>query len=264
MTVAAAPAVRSSRLFNTERGRSCMLISSKRFRDDDMSSATFGVRYRSDGSRPAPAHGCRHRRIVPNLMTSRPSEVYLSGGPDDVTALLLAVREKRPEALDRLMPLVYDELKRIAHNRLRVERDDHSLDTTALVHETYLKLIDQTRVEWKDRTHFFAVASTLMRRILVDYARRHGRAKRGGDRRRVPLDATRLAVEDEADRLIALDEALERLATLDARLSQVVEYRFFGGLTEKETAEALQVTVRTVERYWVKAKALLYLDLAVS
>lgn len=193
-----------------------------------------------------------------------PREVYLSAAPDDVTALLLAARDGQQEAVDRLMPRVYDELKRIAHNRLRAEREDHSLNTTALVHETYLKLIDQTRVQWRDRAHFFAVASTLMRRILVDYARRHGRAKRGGDRRRVPLDATQLAVEDEVDRLIALDEALERLATLDPRLSRVVECRFFGGLTEKETAEALHVTVRTVERYWAKAKALLYLDLAVS
>lgn len=162
------------------------------------------------------------------------------------------------------MPLVYEELKRIAHNHLRAERHDHTLDTTALVHETYLRLVDQTRVQWQDRAHFFAVASTLMRRILVDYARRHGRAKRGGERRRVPLDATQLSVEDEVERLVALDDALRRLASLDERLCRVVECRFFGGLTEEETAEVLHVTTRTVERYWAKAKALLYMELSLS
>lgn len=162
------------------------------------------------------------------------------------------------------MPLVYDELKRLAHNRLRAEREDHSLNTTALVHETYLKLIDQTRVEWRDRAHFFAVASTLMRRTLVDYARKHGTAKRGGGRRPVPLDATQLSVEEEIDRLVELDDALRRLASVDERLCRVVECRFFGGLTEEETAEVLHVTPRTVERLWAKAKALLYMELAVT
>lgn len=147
----------------------------------------------------------------------------MSTGRDEVTELLLAARGGRREALDRLMPLVYDELKRIAHHRLRSEGAGHSLNTTALVHETYLKLVDQTRVEWRDRAHFFAVASTLMRRILVDYARKHATAKRGGERRRVPLDATQLSVEDDLDRLVALDDALERLASVDERLRQVVE-----------------------------------------
>lgn len=188
----------------------------------------------------------------------------LTTGQDDVTELLLAARDGRREALDRLLPLVYDELKRIAHGRLRAERQDHSLNTTALVHETYLKLVDQTRVQWRDRAHFFAVASTLMRRILVDYARRQGRVKRGGERQRVPLDATQLSVEDAADRLLALDDALAQLAAVDERLCQVVECRFFGGLSERETAEVLQVTPRTVERYWAKAKALLYLELSPS
>ncbi len=166
--------------------------------------------------------------------------------------------------LDRLIPHVYEELKRIAHNRLRAEREDHSLNTTALVHETYMKLVDQTRVEWRDRAHFFAVASTLMRRILVDYARKRGTAKRGGERRRVPLDATQLSVDDEVDRLVALDDALERLARVDERLCRVVEYRFFGGLSEQETAEVLQVTERTVQRYWAKARALLSMELSPS
>jgi RNA polymerase sigma factor (TIGR02999 family) len=118
-------------------------------------------------------------------------------------------------------------------------------------------------VEWRDRAHFFGVASTLMRRVLVDYARKHATAKRGGERARVPLANTQLSVEAEADRLVALDDALTRLAALDQRLCRVVECRFFAGLTGEETAEALGVTTRTVERDWVKAKALLYMDLAV-
>lgn len=165
--------------------------------------------------------------------------------------------------MDRLMPLVYEELRRIARGRLRAERPDHSLTTTALVHETYLKLVDQTRVQWQDRAHFFAIASTMMRRILVDHARRRGSAKRGGERQKVSLEAAPLPVEDEVERILALDEALESLASVDPRLCQVVECRFFGGLTEEETAEVLDVTPRTVQRYWAKAKALLYEELSV-
>jgi RNA polymerase sigma factor (TIGR02999 family) len=188
----------------------------------------------------------------------------LTAGRDEVTGLLLAARKGRREALDRLMPLVYAELKRIAHTRLRAEREDHSLSTTALVHETYVKLVDQTRVQWRDRAHFFGVAATLMRRVLVDHARKHTSAKRGGKRVRVPLDAAALSVEEEIDRLLALDDALRRLAHVDEQLCRVVECRFFAGLTEDETAEALGVTVRTVQRYWAKAKALLYTELAVA
>ncbi len=183
---------------------------------------------------------------------------------DEVTELLLAARDGRREALDRLMPLVYEELKSIARNRLRAERRNDSLNTTALVHETYLKLVDQTRAQWRDRAQFFAIASTLMRRILVDHARKHGSEKRGGERRRVPLDASHLSIDEEADRLVALDDALQRLANVDERLCRVVECRFFAGLSEQETAEVLGVTTRTVERYWAKAKALLYMELSVS
>lgn len=132
------------------------------------------------------------------------------------------------------------------------------------MHEAYLKLVDQTRVEWTDRAHFFSVSAMAMRRILVDHARKHLAQKRGGDRKAVPLDAERLSVEERAETLLALDEALENLAALDDRLSRVVECRFFGGLTEDETARVLDVTPRTVRRYWVKAKGLLSLQLAVS
>ena len=167
--------------------------------------------------------------------------------------------EQRP--MDRLLPLVYDELRRVAHRQLGRERAGHTLSTTALVHEAYLRLVDQTRARWVDRAHFFAVASGVMRRILVDYARRFRAAKRGGDAQHVDLDRAEVSLEQRSELLIDLDEALGRLAALNPRLSQVVEYRFFGGMTEEETAEALGVTDRTVRRDWIKAKAWLSREL---
>lgn len=169
--------------------------------------------------------------------------------------------EEHREALDCLISLVYPELKRIAHNRLRAECVHHTLSTTALVHEAYLKLADQTKIQGQNRAQFFAVASIAMRRILVDHARKQSTAKRGGNCLRVPLDADNLSVEEASDAILALNGALERLARVDERLCHVVECRFFGGLTEEETAAALGVTARTVERDWAKAKALLYEDL---
>lgn len=179
-----------------------------------------------------------------------------------MTALLHEARAGGPETLDRLFPLVYDELRRIAHRRLKTEPTGHTLNTTALVHEVYLKLVDQTRVEWQDRAHFLAVASMAMRRILVDHARKHRALKRGGQRKRVPLDAADLSVEERADTLIELDQALGRLSQIDERVTRVVVCRFFGGMTEEETAAALGVTSRTVRSDWVKAKGLLYLELS--
>ena len=167
--------------------------------------------------------------------------------------------EQRPA--DRLLPLVYDELRRVAHRQLGRERPGHTLSTTALVHEAYLRLVDQTRARWVDRAHFFAVAAGVMRRILIDYARRYRAAKRGGDAQRVDLDLVEVSLEERSEMLISLDEALGRLAELNPRLSQVVEYRFFGGMTEEETAEALGVTDRTVRRDWMKAKAWLSREL---
>lgn len=175
-------------------------------------------------------------------------------GDPDITAILLAWRAGDQNAADRLFPLVYEELRRIAHRQLGRERPDHTLSTTALVHEAYLKLVDQTRAQLADRAHFFAVAARAMRRILVDYARRYRALKRGGAPARVSLSDAVLVAEQRADTLVALDEALTRLAEVDERLSRVVECRFFGGLTEDETAEALAVTSRTVRRDWVKAK----------
>lgn len=184
---------------------------------------------------------------------------------DQITNLLLAwgaPGEQRPA--DRLLPLVYDELRRVAHRQLGRERSGHTLSTTALVHEAYLRLVDQTRARWVDRAHFFAVAAGVMRRILVDYARRFRAAKRGGGVQPVDLDQVEVSLDERSEMLINLDEALGRLAELNPRLSRVVEYRFFGGMTEEETAEALGVTDRTVRRDWIKAKAWLSRELRAS
>jgi RNA polymerase sigma factor (TIGR02999 family) len=172
--------------------------------------------------------------------------------------------EATTEAQDKLVPVVYDELRRVAHRQLASERTGHTLSTTALVHETYLRLLDQKTVQWSDRAHFFAIATRAMRRILVDYARRHRALRRGSGQRSVPLDDSAvgsIAATERAEELIALDEALDRLAALDERLCKVIECRFFGGLTEEETAAVLGVTTRTVARDWVKARGWLYQQL---
>lgn len=186
-------------------------------------------------------------------------------GDREITELLLQLAGGRPDAMDRLFPLVYDRLRRIAHNQLQDERTGHTLGTTGLVHETYLKLVDQTRTEWRDRGHFFRVASMAMRRILVDYARRYRALRRGGGLIRVELDeegaAVQAAGDERGERLLAVEDALTRLATADPRLSQVVECRYFGGLTDEETAEALEMSLRTVQRDWAKARAWLVMEL---
>lgn len=181
-----------------------------------------------------------------------------------ITEVLAAWRAGEPGALDRLVPLVYADLARIAHRQLGLEAAGHTFSTTDLVHEAYLRLVDQTRARWRDRVHFFAVAARVMRRILVDHARSYRAARRGGAVRRavsidmLETDAGALAVGERADVLVALDEALDRLGALDRRQARVVECRFFGGMTETETAEALGVTPRTVARDWVKARGWLY------
>jgi len=177
-----------------------------------------------------------------------------------VTDLLLEIRGGDPQAMDRLFPLVYEELRRMAHAQLRHERPGHTLGTTGLVHETYVRLVDQTRVEWRDRGHFFVAAAWAMRRILVDYARRNRAARRGGGSVRLTLNED-LPAAERGEMLLALDEALDRLAALDSRLSQVVECRYFVGLTEQETADALGVTRRTIQRDWAKARGWLYLEM---
>ncbi len=185
-----------------------------------------------------------------------------------ITDALQAWQAGDANAMERLFPLVYGELARMAHRQLGLEAPGHTLSTTGLVHEAYLRLVDQTRVQWADRSHFFAVAAQALRRILVDHARRHRAARRGGPHaKRLSLDAldwtdaTHLAVDDRADVLVALDDALVQLAALDERQARVVELRFFGGLTAEEAAAALGVTSRTVERDWVKARGWLYREL---
>lgn len=179
----------------------------------------------------------------------------------EVTRLLHELRGGDRAAIDKLVPLIYEDLRRIARRQLLRERVGHTLSTTALVHEAYFRLVDLERVEWQDRAHFCAVAAQAMRRILVDYARRRNAQKRGGQQPRLSLDENRVAVDDQAELVLSLDEALTRLSALDERLSQVVEYRYFGGLTEEEAAEVLGVSARTVRRDWSKAKAWLFKEL---
>jgi RNA polymerase sigma factor (TIGR02999 family) len=162
------------------------------------------------------------------------------------------------ELLDELMPLVYDELRRMAHHQLRRERPGHTLSTTDLVHDAYVKLSEQPGVAREYGPRFFAIASTAMRRVLIEYARRHQAVKRGGGQHAISLDESAIAADDSSEALLALDDALTQLAELDDRLAKVVECRYFGGLTEEETARALQVTARTVRRDWIKAKGWLH------
>jgi RNA polymerase sigma factor (TIGR02999 family) len=178
------------------------------------------------------------------------------------TDLLVRAGAGDAHAVERMFPLVYEELRRLAHRHLAREFGGRTLGTTELVHEAYLKLIDHTRVEWTGRAHFMGIAATAMRQILVDRARSRRSLKRGAGRAPVSLDAVDLATEERADLLLALDEALDRLRELDARQARVVECRFFGGMTEEETAEATGIGLRTVKRDWAKAKSWLYRELS--
>jgi RNA polymerase sigma factor (TIGR02999 family) len=175
--------------------------------------------------------------------------------PRGVTQILVAWGNGDRHALEELMPLVYRELRRLAHGRLRGERPGHTLQTTALVHEAYLRLVDQREANWKNRAQFFAVAAQMMRRILVDYARARQYGKRGGGAQQVKLDEAMVVSSDRAAEVVALDEALLRLAELDSRKSRLVELRFFGGMSIEETAEILGVSPGTVMRDWTLAKA---------
>lgn len=165
-------------------------------------------------------------------------------------------------APERLMPFVYDELRRLARAFLARERDAHTLQPTALVNEAYLRLVDQTRVNWQNRAHFYGIASSMMRRVLIDHARARVTGKRGGAALHLSLEDVQAPAEQRAASLVALDEALARLAELDERKSRVVEMRFFGGMTDEEIAEALGVTTRTVLRDWKKARLWLYRELS--
>ena len=180
---------------------------------------------------------------------------------NEITQLLLAHREGDRDAFDRLLPLVYDDLRRLARSRLAGHRRGH-LDTTALVHEAYLDLVDQTRVPWSNRAQFFAITARAMRQIVVDHARRRQASKRGGGKAHVPLEETEIAVDDASEELILLEDGLRKLEAIDEPMARVVECRFFGGMTEQETAEALERSLRTIQRDWKKARAWLKREMA--
>lgn len=182
----------------------------------------------------------------------------MKSGSKQITQLLLAWGNGDQRALEELMPLVYDELRKMAARHMRRQNPGHTLQTTALVNEAYLRLIDSSQVRWQNRAHFFAVSAQLMRRILVDFARQRQNLKHGGGARKVSLDEALVVSPERGADLLALDEALNRLAALNARQAQVVELRYFGGLSEEETAEALKVSLRTVQRDWNLARLWLY------
>jgi len=210
--------------------------------------------------------GCRIDSSAASQVTRGRIRAMTASVPDDsppgrITELLVAWRDGDQAAVDQLVPLVHAELRRLARRHMRDERDGHTLQTTALVNEAYLRLLDVSRVQWQDRGHFFAMASRLMGRILVDHARSRSVQKRGGGLRAVPLDdALGLAVEPAAD-LMAIDAALKALAATDARKAQVVEMRYYGGFSVAETAGALSVSVETVARDWRIAKLWLLREL---
>jgi RNA polymerase sigma factor (TIGR02999 family) len=182
--------------------------------------------------------------------------------PHEITQLLAEWSNGNQTALDKLYPLVYEELRRMAHRFMRRERQGHTLQTTALINEAYLRLVDQKDVHWANRSHFFSISAQIMRRILVDHARGYARKKRGGGAHKVTLDQVALVSKEAAEELLLLNDALKDLAKTDPRRSQVVELRFFGGLANNEIAEVLHVSENTVTRDWNLARAWLYQQLS--
>jgi len=181
--------------------------------------------------------------------------------PSEVTELLIDWRNGDRNALDKLMPVVYEELRRLAKRYMAAERPGHTLQTTALVNEAYCKLLNHNQMQWQNRAHFFAIAAQVMRRLLVDHARTRRYAKRGGGARPISLDEVALVTEERASDVLALDEALSRLANFDPRKGEIVELRYFGGLSVEEVADVLAVSPITIKREWLKAKAWLQREL---
>lgn len=180
----------------------------------------------------------------------------------EVTELLIEWSNGDKAALDKLMPLIHEELRRLAHHYMSNERPGHTLQTTALVNEAYLRLVNRKGVHWQNRAHFFAIAATLMRSILVDHARTHASAKRGGGGPRIEIDEAMIVSQERAAEVLALDDVLTKLAKFDPQQSRIVELRFFGGLTIEETAEVLDLSKATIKREWIAAKAWLYRELS--
>jgi RNA polymerase sigma factor (TIGR02999 family) len=179
----------------------------------------------------------------------------MAAATEEVTQLLIDWSNGDKTALNQLMPLVYDELRRLAKRHMARERRDHTLQTSALINEAYLRLVDQKDLQWQNRAHFFAVAAQVMRHILIDHARSYQYAKRGAGAQKIPLDEAAIFTQQRAAEFVALDEALEALAGVDSRRSQVVELRFFGGLSIEETAEVMKISAPTVQREWRVARA---------
>src|SRR5438874_2713865 len=178
--------------------------------------------------------------------------------PQEITQLLMNWSQGDKAALDQLVPLVYPELRRLAKRRMAREDPAHTLQTSALINEAYLKLVDQQNVPWQNRAHFFAVAAQVMRHILIDHARKHAYAKRGAGTQHVPMDEAAIVQKERAAQLVALDEALSALAVLDPRRSEIIELRFFGGLSAEEIGEVMKISPSTVQREWRAAKAWLH------
>lgn len=185
-----------------------------------------------------------------------------SSEPAEITVLLAQVKQGKQDAASRLIPLIYDQLRVIARNHIGRERPDHTLQATVLVHEAFLHLVGDSQIEWQNRAHFFAIASRVMRRVLVDHARAAHAQKRPGARQKVELDSALVLVESNCADILALDQALERLAAWDPRQSRVVEMRFFSGLSFEEIAEVLGISDRTAKRDWTMARAWLYRELS--
>lgn len=181
--------------------------------------------------------------------------------PSEITQILQDWNEGNEDAKERLLPFVYEELKRQARVLMSRERNNHTLQPTALVHEAFMRLSEQSGIDWQNRKHFFGIASRLMRQILVDHARTHGAAKRGSNPIHFSVDDVQIPVEDRAASIIALDEVLEKLAEFDERQSKIVEMRFFGGMNNNEIADALEISERTVGREWQSARLWLYREL---
>jgi len=198
-------------------------------------------------------HRCAPAGVVVQPMAGRPNV------SNEITQLLQRHHQGDRDAFDRMVPLVYDRLRIVARGQLgRVGRQRQALDTTGLVHETYLQLVDEHRVDWQDRAHFFAICARAMRRILVDHARRRQAGKRGGGLTDLTLQPDQVAIDHESEHILAIDAALKDLALFNERLAQVVECRYFAGMTEEETAQALGSSLRTVQRDWMRARAWLH------
>jgi RNA polymerase sigma factor (TIGR02999 family) len=187
-----------------------------------------------------------------------------SSPPHEITQLLAEWSDGNQAALNKLYPLVYNELRRLAHGYLRRERKGHTLQTTALINEAYLRLVDQKHVHWANRAHFFGISAQIMRRILIDHARLYHYAKRGGGGQKISLDEAALVAKEQSRELLMLDEALNSLAKIDPRRSRVVELRYFGGLSNEEIAGVLKISENTVTRDWNMARAWLYQELSGS